>query len=325
MTTRLRIVALLSLLTLLIGSSGRPLQQGENGLFFYQSGHWVRGEFLAFYQQADDPLLLFGYPITEAFQDPARPELLVQYFQRARMELNTLLPKEGGRVSLAPLGNWLIKQGPPLPDAAIGTSDCARFEDSGFLVCYNFRTFYFQHNGALYFGEPLGNAKEEKNKRIVQYFERGRMEYWYENPAGMKVVLTDVGRLEFDQTYRDTQLGRPDRSDSNAPPTELFQPVVRAFPRHALIGAGQQQTVYVIVQDGTLNPVKGAVVSVALRNADGSLTTYKAPDTDADGITRVTFSLPGSIRPTQVLNIEVVVSAPQGIPASTTTWFRVWW
>ena len=47
--------------------------------------------------------------------------------------------------------------------------------------------------GEAYFGEPISPMEVMPNGRLVQYFERARMEWWPEKPTGMRVVLTDVG------------------------------------------------------------------------------------------------------------------------------------
>jgi hypothetical protein len=52
-------------------------------LFFPETGHYVKGDFLLFYRSAPDPRLLFGYPITEEIT--SKDGKTVQYFQRARL------------------------------------------------------------------------------------------------------------------------------------------------------------------------------------------------------------------------------------------------
>ena len=58
---------------------------------FPETGHTVEGEFLAFYQQVSNPLLLYGYPITERMT--SKDGLVVQYFQRARFEWHPEVPE----------------------------------------------------------------------------------------------------------------------------------------------------------------------------------------------------------------------------------------
>jgi hypothetical protein len=39
--------------------------QPPESVYFEATGHYVQGEFLKFYLSASDPLLMFGYPITD--------------------------------------------------------------------------------------------------------------------------------------------------------------------------------------------------------------------------------------------------------------------
>ena len=92
---------------LLSGSFGwrLPVFQMEGERYFEETGHRVTGEFLEFYRQVDNPLLVYGYPITDAYQDPTT-RIIVQYFQKARFELHPESP-QGLRVQLSPLGEYM--------------------------------------------------------------------------------------------------------------------------------------------------------------------------------------------------------------------------
>ena len=74
--------------------------------YFEETGHRVTGEFLTKFHSVSNPLRIYGYPITEAYQDPTT-RLLTQYFQKARFELFLIAP-EGQRVQLTPLGKYLL-------------------------------------------------------------------------------------------------------------------------------------------------------------------------------------------------------------------------
>ena len=71
--------------------SARHVQaQSDDCRYFEETGHYVCGDFLEFYDTRGG-LENFGYPLTESFDDPARG-LRVQYFQRARMEWHPYNP-----------------------------------------------------------------------------------------------------------------------------------------------------------------------------------------------------------------------------------------
>ena len=65
----------------LLDSSGYA--QGRGTRYFPETGHNLRGAFFNYFQEKGG-LEIFGYPITEEFQEDG---LLVQYFQRARLVL----------------------------------------------------------------------------------------------------------------------------------------------------------------------------------------------------------------------------------------------
>src|SRR5688572_32280177 len=73
-------------LTVVLSSWGSAKAQSADVQYFPETGHNVRGDFLQFYSRANDPKLVFGYPITE--QITSRDGKTVQYFHRARFELD---------------------------------------------------------------------------------------------------------------------------------------------------------------------------------------------------------------------------------------------
>jgi subtilisin family serine protease len=61
-----------------------PIPPTANAVYFSETGHTLKNQFLA-YWKANGGLAIFGYPISEAFQDGP---YYVQYFQRNRFELH---------------------------------------------------------------------------------------------------------------------------------------------------------------------------------------------------------------------------------------------
>jgi hypothetical protein len=84
--------------------------------YYPQTGHTVRGGFLSFFDRHGG-VDLFGYPIDE--MEPADNNTVVQWFQRARLELHP--DNSGGQIVLAPLGQQAFKE--KHPDLIAGVTD----------------------------------------------------------------------------------------------------------------------------------------------------------------------------------------------------------
>src|SRR5512139_4096208 len=98
-----RLGILLVILSLLVLPPGKvQAQTSESEQYFPETGHTVKGEFLQFYRNTAKPELVYGLPITEQFT--SRDGKVVQYFERARLELN-------GSVQLTPLGKAVYEPG----------------------------------------------------------------------------------------------------------------------------------------------------------------------------------------------------------------------
>lgn len=81
-----------------------PPPPGSLDYFFVETGHYLRGSFLK-YWQAKGGLAIFGLPLSEEFQEKTAEGQLytVQYFERARFEFHPEKPEEY-RVLLGRLG-----------------------------------------------------------------------------------------------------------------------------------------------------------------------------------------------------------------------------
>ena len=144
-----RRLALLFLLLLLPLTVWGPAQaQPSDVLFFPETGHNVKGDFLRHYNSVRDPNLVFGYPITE--QITSKDGKTVQYFQRARFELRTDLA-EG--VQLTSVGQAAYTTGSQQLD--VNSSQGCELFPTGFRVCFAFLDFYNLNNGAAQFGNPI--------------------------------------------------------------------------------------------------------------------------------------------------------------------------
>jgi len=87
-----------------------PVAEGRR--FFPESGHSLGGAFLA-YWESQGGLVRFGYPLTEEIVEVSPEDgntYVVQYFERARMELHTN-PEDGSPlVLLGLLGNEMLRE-----------------------------------------------------------------------------------------------------------------------------------------------------------------------------------------------------------------------
>jgi|WetSurMetagenome_2_1015567.scaffolds.fasta_scaffold101866_2 hypothetical protein len=287
-----------------------------NEQYFDETGYTVRGDFLTYFQSVKDPLQIFGYPITDEIQD-ASSGRTVQYFQRARLERNSR-----GAVEMAPLGKLLYDQkGTPVTDAS-NSMACRKFPATGFNVCYAFLRFYDDNKGPNFFGNPISNI-ELRDGRYVQYFEKVRLEWRPEMPAGERVVLADLGRI-----YYDSRVGvvyDPEKANGSSiiMTTGQVKLQTHAFVSQALIPANKWQSIYVVVQDQNFAPVKDAMVIVSVYFPDGSQYDVRMPATDANGISTHSFMVK-DMPVKQIVRVDVNVEY-QGEQSQASTWFRIWW
>lgn len=288
--------------------------------YFSETGHTVAGYFLNAYESATDPELIFGYPITEAFQDQAS-DRIVQYFERARFELALENPPEL-RVVISPLGR-LIYPKTPSRSTPSNLPGCRYIPETGVNLCYDFLDFYTTHGGAAQFGYPIADY-DEVDGRIVQYFQRARFEYHPEQPPGERVRLTNLGKLYFSLMGEN-----PIRLLSVTPPLDsvnALEPMVQnlrvqAFSEYAVMHPRGKQTIFVTIQDQRLMPVPGARVTLEITLPSGLTIIQDLPPSDKYGITKHTFD----VRDEPLGMAKVVVHAEYSkLKQQTRINFRIW-
>ncbi|NWG35298.1 MAG: hypothetical protein HXY42_12740 [Chloroflexi bacterium] len=304
-----RLIASVVALMVLLASGGTAQAQSADVRYFPETGHYVKGAFLQFYNAAKDPLLVYGYPITE--QITARDGKTVQYFQRARFELTA-----ANRIQLTPLGTLLYQPRSPL--LVENKNGCEKYP-TGYSVCFTFLDFYKAHGGPNQFGNPI-SPFESADGSIVQYFEGARFEWRADRGAEKWVIISDLGRLYFDLQKEDPAHLRP-----VPPPDAAIKPVLslkaRAFVLKAVTLKNGSQTVYVIVQDQTSEALENASVKATVRFTDGT-TQEHLFTTNARGIGQATFDFSNQ-KPGELVTIEVSVNY-QGLTTTTVTSFRIW-
>lgn len=313
-----RSFALWIFLLLLAASWGPVRAQTPDIQYFNESGHNVQGEFLQFYNAAPNPMLVYGYPITE--QMTSRDGKTVQYFQRARFEYDASMP-EGQRVRASSLGSEMYA---PLPSSQLNLFSplaCRYYNQSGYAVCFAFLEFFDQHGGVAQFGYPI-SPFEYHDSLLVQYFEKARLEWRPWMDETQRVAVTDLGRAYFERLGEDIALLNPAQpANANIQPQALSLQA-RAFVWKAATLSTDQQTVFIIAQDQTSRPISKADCVVTVHWPDGHVDATPIK-TDDKGIAIASFSF--ADQPYGSLIYVDVVCSFNALQGSTTTSFRIWY
>ena len=299
--------SLILVFALLLTTRGTAQAQSSDVQFFPETGHSVKGLFLQHYKAAKDPLLYYGYPITE--QMVSKDGKAVQYFQRARFELIG-----SQSIQLTPLGTLTYK---PKGPWTINNPNACEAYPTGYSVCLGFLEFYKANGASKQFGNPI-SAFDSSDNLIVQYFEYTRFEWRGDRQT---VVISDLGRIYFDQLKEDpAQLKPIDQPDATINPVLSIK--VRAFVLKAVTLQSGQQTVYIVVQNQTSKPVPNAIGKVLVKFTDGTSQEF-AFTTNSLGIAQITFNFKDQ-KSGELVPIEVGVNY-QSLNSSTKTSFRIWY
>lgn len=296
---------------------------GQDSQYFPETGHTVRDPFYDFFLQHGG-VEQFGYPITDDYID-SQTGLLVQYFQKARLEWHPDNP-DPYKVQLGLLGEELGKKAGPISVDQIPLANdptCYYFDETKHKVCNSFLTYYREHGGLDMFGYPITEYVYE-NGLIVQYFQRARMEWRPEKPAGQRVQTAPLGQIYYDYAGLDRGRLKPQPPLGNT--IVLTPQVTRLTARASVLSAitrrGGTQTGYVYVSDQLGNPVSGAAVTLVVRDPTGSQ-TFNLPPTAANGTTVQTFPV-SQAKPGQVVVMEFYVTYG-GLFTTTRTSYMMWY
>lgn len=292
--------------------------QGDDCRYFEDAGHYVCGEFREFFEERG-ALEIFGYPLTEAFDDPGRG-LRVQYFQRVRIEYHPYNP-EPYQVQLGLLVDEL---GYRFPDALpeeiplFNTPLRHYFPETNHVVSYAFLDYFREHGGVDVFGYPRSEAIYEGGHQ-VQYFQRARMEWRPEAPSGLQMHLTDLGEIYIERFGVPAEYAVQHRLAER-----IVELKVRASVRYVSTGQTGEQTVFVYVTDRQ-EPIQDVEVSITVRYAPGEEYHYECAPTDGGGFSSYSFDiLPELVLPGHKVVIDVA-AAHAGLTGSTQTFFLPWW
>ncbi len=300
----------------LVSTSWGPVHaQAQDNKYFSETGHNVKGDFLKFYNSNPNAVFLYGYPITEQFT--SKDGKTVQYFQRARFEYKADLP-EGQRIQLTQLGRETFVSTGPLN--VNNTLACRSYAQTGYAVCFAFLEFFDQYGGASQFGYPISGFEYHENK-LVQYFEKTRLEWQPWKPEGQRVVVSDLGRAYFDKLGEDPGLIPPVKPLDNTI-SSVINLQVRAFAWKAVTLATDSQLIFVIVQDQNLQPVANANCTANVHWPDGrNQPTAITTNTNGVGIVPLSFIS----QPYGSLIYTDVSCTYNGLNGNTTTSFRIWY
>lgn len=297
------------LFALLLTTQGTVHAQSTDVQFFAETGHSIRGTFLQFYKSAKNPQLVFGYPITE--QMPSKDGKTVQYFQRARFELTATQS-----IQLTPLGTLTYQPKSPL---TINNPNACDVYPTGFPVCLTFLDFYKASGGPAQFGNPI-SPFESSDGLIVQYFEGARFEWRADRPVDQRVVISDLGRIYFDQLQEDPAQIKP-VEQIGAAINAVLSLKVRAFVLKAVTLKSGQQTVFIIVQNQIAKPVTNATGKALVKLPDGTNQEISFT-TNTSGIAQISFNFQDQ-KSGELVPIEISVTY-QNITGTTKTSFRIW-
>jgi len=298
-----------------MASLGIVHAQSSNTRYFSETGHNVTGEFLTFYNSNPNATFLYGYPITEQFI--SKDGKTVQYFQRARFEYFADLV-EGQRVQLTALGReTYTSAGSVNVDNPFA---CRIYVETGFSVCFAFLEFFDQYGGTAQFGFPISGFEYHENK-LVQYFEKTRIEWQPWMLEGQRVAISDLGRVYFDKVGEDPALLAPVSPIDNAPKL-ITSLQVRAFALKAVTLANDEQVFFVIVQDQNSQTIANATCTAVVHWPSG-LSDSTVITTNNNGVAII--SLRFENQPYGSLIYTNVTCTYDILSATTTTSFRIWY
>lgn len=240
--------------------------------YFDETGHAVQGDFLDFFD-AHGGLETFGYPITEPFEENG---LQVQYFQKTRIEAHPNNP-DPYKIQLGLLGDELNYRQEKVSRPLFPSRRRFYFSETGHLVSYAFLDYFKEHGGINIFGYPISEMYYE-NGRIVQYFQRLKME-WHPEDRTTPVHVGNLGEV-YVNVHRERiplwalkRVPPPKKTDTQPPAVSSHITGMRVTVslRYSVMGKNGDQVVSVLVTDDNGEPLSGAEVKIYLTNSSGQV------------------------------------------------------
>jgi hypothetical protein len=308
------------LLSAFIGYHSRAGQQATPPQYFPETGHTVRDPFITYFIQTGG-LNQYGYPITDDYVDPSTG-FLVQYFEKARLEWhpgNT----QPYKVQLGLLGDEMGKRRAPIPISKIPpTNDpnCVYFAETGHSLCFMFLDYWLKNGGLDRFGYPITEFTNEGGP-FVQYFQRARMEWHPEEPAGQTIQLAQFGLIYY--RFAGFDLGRLSPTlagDHPGTPTTVY---ARASVFKRVAVANGSQTAFVFVTDQLGRPMGGAAVTLLVHYPQRE-DRFSLPPTSANGTSFQAFALP-TVEAGAIVSMDFIISYPGVQDSVTRTSCMIWY
>lgn len=302
-----------------LAAEAQPPTPAPERVYFNETGHTVEDPFVAYFV-TNGGIERFGYPITDQFVD-GTTNLTVQYFQKARLEYHPANPP-AYQVQLGLLGDELGKRQPPLAVRDIPSAtdpNCAYFDATGHAVCFQFRRYFETTGGIDLYGYPI-SAQTIEGNRIVQYFQRARLEWHPERPEGQRVQTAALGTIYFDWARLDPSRLRPTVTNAQARAVTALR--MNASVDDPFAPSGGTQRVYIQVTDQLGQPAANIAVQMIVHAPDGDQ-AYTLPTTDARGATTLLF-LAGRYPAGTTVNIELIASGG-GLTATTRASYLIWY
>jgi hypothetical protein len=203
-------VVLATLLTISPSGPSQVSAQGDSRTF-PETGKTVKGAFLQ-YWNTHGGLPQQGFPISEEMQEKSDTDgktYTVQYFERAVFELHPEL-QAPNNVLLSLLGVFFYQQkygaagaSGQVPNTSPGSQ---LFPETGKRVGGAFLQYWQTHGGLPQQGFPISEQFVEVSpvdgkSYTVQYFERAVFELHPELQAPNNVLLSLLGRFQYDRKY----------------------------------------------------------------------------------------------------------------------------
>jgi hypothetical protein len=167
------------------------------------------------------------------------------------------------------------------------------------------------------FGYPITELKIE-NERIVQVFQRARMEWRQELPPGQKVQLARLGLTTFDFHKLDPKLKEPVPG--------VIRSVTRLNLRASVGDPVPQrsgiQPIYVFVTDQHNKALENVLVTAVVHFASGDQ-NFAFPFSNVLGKTQIEIPF-GQSKPGNLVSIDITATF-RNVIGQTRTSFLPWW
>ena len=282
------VAILLTCVLLIVSNFIVNSQETDDFRYFESTGHYVKDDYLKFYESFNYPELIFGAPITENFfYDEINRE--VQFFQKARFERTN----DGISIQLSPIGEHYFQKDVSyrtvIDFPSIGCKSYSDNDSYSSPVCFDFRTFYEFHGGFVQFGYPISEALDIDGK-IVQYFQNCILE-WYPDDFSIPIQVGDLGKdyfklLNIDTNYLDAV------NNSNSLGIKSNEIIAYSSIKNSSISTYDEQILSVFVTNSFEIPQKGTYIEAQFQYPNGKVYDEVLPLTNDLGISKFIFSIP---------------------------------